>query len=162
RDAGAGRMGHAQRLGTQMSGGSRSQRGSTCCATLAGNAVLLSVVLHAPIAFAAERYAVVITGASAGQAYAQKYDAWRASVVAILKQKFQYLDDRCVVLNETGKDAVGRSTRENVRRVFSNLRTRLSKDDLLFVLLIGHGTTDDDEAKFNLVGPDLSSGEWAD
>ena len=29
------------------------------------------------------------------------------------------------------------------------------------MILIGHGTADD-EAKFNLVGPDLSSAEWAD
>jgi hypothetical protein len=30
------------------------------------------------------------------------------------------------------------------------------------VLLIGHGSGDDDDAKFNLVGPDLSAVEWAD
>jgi chorismate mutase len=34
-------------------------------------------------------------------------------------------------------------------------------DDLLFVLLIGHGSFDGTDAKFNLVGPDLSSVEWA-
>jgi hypothetical protein len=39
----------------------------------------------------------------------------------------------------------------------------MAKDDLLLVLLIGHGTTlDGEEAKFNLVGPDLSATEWAD
>jgi hypothetical protein len=155
-------MDHAPPLGTQVNWGAYRQRRSTCGAALAAGAALLSVILQTPLAFAAERYAVVITGASAGEAYGQKYDTWRASVVATLKQKFQYPDDRLVVLNETGKDAVGRSTRENVRQVFSSLRARLSKDDLLFVLLIGHGTTDDDEAKFNLVGPDMSSGEWAD
>jgi hypothetical protein len=44
-----------------------------------------------------------------------------------------------------------------------DLRTRLTRDDLLVVLLIGHGTlTDDADAKFNLVGPDMSASEWAD
>ena len=39
----------------------------------------------------------------------------------------------------------------------------MTKDDQLLVLLIGHGTSlDGDEAKFNLVGPDLSATEWAD
>src|SRR5262249_39588617 len=33
--------------------------------------------------------------------------------------------------------------------------------DLLFVLLAGHGSFDGTEAKFNLVGPDLSAAEWA-
>jgi len=40
----------------------------------------------------------------------------------------------------------------------------MTKDDQLLVLLIGHGTTavEGDEAKFNLVGPDLTAGEWAE
>jgi hypothetical protein len=37
----------------------------------------------------------------------------------------------------------------------------MQSDDILFVLLIGHGSFDGSEAKFNLVGPDLSSAEWA-
>ena len=46
---------------------------------------------------------------------------------------------------------------------FGDLRKRLTKDDQLLVLLIGHGTPlDGEDAKFNLVGPDLSASEWAD
>ena len=37
----------------------------------------------------------------------------------------------------------------------------MAADDLLFVVLIGHGTFDGVDAKFNLVGPDLESAEWA-
>ena len=35
----------------------------------------------------------------------------------------------------------------------------MQKDDLLVILLVGHGTVDDGQAKFNLVGPDLTSDE---
>jgi hypothetical protein len=39
----------------------------------------------------------------------------------------------------------------------------MTRDDQLLVLLIGHGTSlDGDEAKFNLVGPDLSASEWSE
>ena len=56
-----------------------------------------------------------------------------------------------------------KATRENVQRALGDLRKRLTKDDQLLVLLIGHGTSlDGDEAKFNLVGPDLTAGEWGD
>ena len=66
-------------------------------------------------------------------------------------------------LAESEERNVSRSTRDNVRRVFAGLRSRLASDDLLLVILIGHGTTGEgDEAKFNLVGPDLKSAEWAD
>jgi hypothetical protein len=38
----------------------------------------------------------------------------------------------------------------------------LTAEDLLFVMLIGHGSGAGDEAKFNLVGPDLAVGDWRD
>ena len=37
----------------------------------------------------------------------------------------------------------------------------MTRDDLLIVLLVGHGTSDGEAAKFNLVGPDMDSSEWA-
>lgn len=64
-----------------------------------------------------------------------------------------------VVLDE-GSAGSSRSTAENVRRLFDNLRRRVTRDDTLILLLIGHGTFDGIDAKFNLVGPDLSAGEW--
>jgi hypothetical protein len=110
----------------------------------------------------ADRYAVVITGASGGSAYAEKYNTWRTALVTLLKQKLKYADDRVFVLAEIEGQNVLKATGENVRSLFGALRNRLAADDTLFVFLIGHGTTaDNDEAKFNLVGPDLTSSEWA-
>jgi hypothetical protein len=125
--------------------------------------VLGLLLLRAPRVDAAERYAVVVTGASAGQVYAEKYDKWRVAFLATLKQKLNFPDDHVFALAETEGGTVGRATRDNVRRVFGGLRSRLTNDDILLVVLIGHGTTaEGDEAKFNLVGPDLKSAEWAD
>jgi hypothetical protein len=114
-------------------------------------------------AFAGDRYALVITGASGGDAYAQKYTAWRVAFTATLRDKFHYAPDRIIVLGENEGDGVQKATREHVRRALSDVRARMTKDDQLLVLLIGHGTSlDGDEAKFNLVGPDMSATEWAD
>jgi hypothetical protein len=127
-----------------------------------GVVLLLTIILHASPVRCADRYAVVITGASAGPPYAEKYDAWRTSLVAKLEQ-FGYPDEHVFVLAETAGTHVAQATRENVRGVFTRLRSTLSTDDLLLVILIGHGTIGDrDDGKFNLVGPDLTSGEWAD
>jgi hypothetical protein len=124
---------------------------------------LAGLLVLPSLAHAADRYAVVITGASGGDPYAEKYDRWRVALVTTLKQKFRYPDDHLFVLAESEGQSVAKATRENVRRVFGGLRSRLASDDLLFVFLIGHGTTADaDEAKFNLVGPDLSSREWSE
>ena len=124
-------------------------------------AVLL--VLTANTAFAGDRYALVVTGASGGDAYAQKYAKWRVSFVDTLRTTFHYEPQRLIVLAETGSEGVQKATRENVRSALADLRKRMTKDDQLMVLLIGHGTSlDGDEAKFNLVGPDLSASEWSD
>jgi hypothetical protein len=114
-------------------------------------------------AASAERYAVIVTGASGGEAYATKYAQWRTTFTATLRDTFKYAPERILVLAENEAEGVQKATRENVQRVLGDLRKRLNKDDQLLVLLIGHGTSlDGDEAKFNLVGPDLSAGEWGD
>src|SRR6185503_2359794 len=71
--------------------------------------------------------------------------------------------DRIITLAEHEGDGVQQATRQNVHRALADLRKRMTKDDQLVVLLIGHGTTlDGEEAKFNLIGPDLNAGEWSD
>ena len=92
--------------------------------------------------------ALVVSGAAGGPAYAAKYDGWRASLVSTLKQ-FGYADDQ--VLSLSG------ATKEQVQQAFATLRDRVTKDDVLFVALIGHGA----DEKFNLVGPDMRAADWA-
>jgi hypothetical protein len=125
-------------------------------------ACIACVLLAAPPLAAADHYAVVVTGASAGSPYAEKYDAWRASFVATLEQKLGYPSDHIVVLAErAAPPLVRRATRDEVRAAFQDLVKRVAKDDVLFVMLIGHGTSGDEGARFNLVGPDLTAAEWA-
>jgi hypothetical protein len=125
----------------------------------------LAVAIH--LAFAtpapgAERYAVIVTGASGGPQYAEKYSAWRTSLLTTLRDRFDYPADRIILLADEEAPGIRRATRENVRSALGTLRTRAGKDDVVLVLLIGHGTAlDSDDGKFNLVGPDLTGEEWA-
>jgi len=45
--------------------------------------------------------------------------------------------------------------------MIASVASRMTRDDVLFILLIGHGTFDGSDAKFNLVGPDLESADWS-
>ena len=136
-------------------------------ACVAGFAFLL---VTPSAARAGERYALLVTGASGGDAYAQKYAKWRASFLDTLRNRFHYDPQRLIVLAEIprpgsaqSEEGVRPATRENVRAALGDLRKRMTKDDQLLVLLIGHGTSlDGEEAKFNLVGPDLSASEWSE
>jgi hypothetical protein len=113
--------------------------------------------------FAGDRYALVVTGASGGPQYAEKYDEWRSAFVQLLQGPLGYPEDHVLVLAEEEFAGAQKATRENVRAAFANLRKRVAKDDLLLVVLVGHGSgADVGDAKFNLVGPDLSAHEWAE
>ncbi len=134
---------------------------------LAGVSLLYLSTAGASPAAAGERYALVVTGASGGAQYAERYDTWRSAFVRTLEETFNYPKDHIIVLAERASDRVGEATSANVRRAVETLRRVATKDDVVLVLLIGHGTADSaggaggDAAKFNLVGPDLTAGEWA-
>jgi hypothetical protein len=117
-------------------------------------------------AAAADRYALIVTGATAGSQYAFKYDGWRVSLATLFRTQFGFPHDHVIVLAEAPSDSEGpdvaKATRENVRAALNDLARRARDEDIVFVMLAGHGATGDaDEAKFNLVGPDLSADEWA-
>jgi hypothetical protein len=125
--------------------------------------VLAGLLVLSGRAAAGERYALVVTGASGGPQYAEKYDEWRSSFVQLLQGPLGYSEDHVLLLAEEEFAGAQKATRENVRAAFADLRKRVSKDDVLLVVLVGHGSgADAGEAKFNLVGPDLSAREWAD
>ena len=55
----------------------------------------------------------------------------------------------------------GAFTREELLAHFDVLAGRLGADDRLAVFLIGHGSYDDHDYKFNIEGPDLTDGDLA-
>ncbi len=106
------------------------------------------------------KFALIINGASGEPAYAKQFEQWTSSLQNALIGRFGFAKDHLKVLTEKPADpSVAAATAEEVRKAFNALRAQLSSDNLLFVFLIGHGSFDK-EAKFNLVGPDISAGEY--
>jgi hypothetical protein len=114
----------------------------------------------ATTAAAADRYALIVTGANGEDSYAQQYGEWRQTASVALIEKLGFEPTHVVALFDGG-DAEHTPTAAVVRASIEALRARVTRDDLVLVLLLGHGSFDGTEAKFNLVGPDLSSTEWA-
>jgi len=120
--------------------------------------LLAAVTLPTP-AVAEERFAVIVSGVSGSEKFAQAQKGWASSLESTLRQGFGFPADRVTVLSESGTPTTS-ATRENVIRTIAELKPRLTADDTLLVVLIGHGTFDGTAAKFNLVGPDMESKEW--
>jgi hypothetical protein len=122
-------------------------------------AAVFVLLAHSSAAFAAERYAVIISGAAGGDKYAAQQQQWCSELTASLTGLFNFPEANVVLLGEDSPGSL-RATAETVRTLFSDLRRRLAADDTLMVVFIGHGTFDGADAKFNLVGPDLTASDW--
>lgn len=122
-------------------------------------AVAAAVFICVPIVASAERYALIVSGASGGPEYAEQYAGWTTELVQTLVDRMKFDRARITVLADTSDEAA-KSSSVNVRKALASIRRNMASGDLLFVLLMGHGTFDGVDAKFNLVGPDLESAEW--
>lgn len=125
-------------------------------------AVLFNVLwlIAATPAAAQQRFALIVSGASGGDEYVQQYAAWTGGFARTLTGRMKFDPAHVTVLSDS-EQASDAATTSNVRKAIASVRARMTRDDLLLILLVGHGTSDGEAAKFNLVGPDMESSEWA-
>ena len=134
------------------------------------------------------KYVVIITGPTVGQDNEAKFRRWSRSLYNILLQDYGYSDETVTLLyqhglethlaamqDEDGEDSQsappldGAATAADIRTAFAGLAETVTAGDQLTVFLIGHGSDPDGsrgtegrpDAKFNIVGPDLTGPEFA-
>jgi hypothetical protein len=112
-------------------------------------------------AAAGDRYVLIVAGASGGQEYADQYARWTGELVGVLSGRMRIPVERINVLSDS-RDQSSAATAANVSQQLAAVRRAMARDDLLLIVLIGHGTYDGVDAKFNLVGADLESAQWAE
>jgi hypothetical protein len=108
-----------------------------------------------------ERYALLVQGASGEEQYAKLHRQWLDSLAGTLRDTFGYERSHVVVIAEQPREGETRATAENVRTAVAGLASTMTASDQLLVVFIGHGTGQAEDAKFNLIGPDLAVSEWA-
>lgn len=114
-----------------------------------------------PAPIDANKFALIIDGAGGEPEYAKQFEEWTAELSSVLSDRLGFDSKQIRVLTEKPIDASApRATAEEVKHTFGTLKTQLDADNVLFVFLIGHGSFDGKESKFNLVGPDLSASEY--
>jgi hypothetical protein len=122
----------------------------------------LLVFLVTPRSVAAEeRWALVLSGASGGPKYAEDMKKWRSALVTALVDRYGFDKAKVRVFADETDKTNPQGTAANVRSALAEVKKQLTRDDVLLLILLGHGTYDGDVAKFNLVGPDLTAADWA-
>lgn len=126
--------------------------------------VLLAMLASlSPAAAAAEtRWAVIVSGASGGEKYAEQMKEWREGLRSAMVDRYGFKAEHVRLLVDETAAAAEKGSAENVRKVFADIKKGGTRDDFVLVVLLGHGTYDGDVAKFNLVGPDLTAKDWTD
>ncbi len=133
--------------------------------TLGSAIAFMVMLLTAAPALAQAVHVTVIVGLAGDPEHAKLFDRWAATLVdaatgrmAIPKAQIQYLTEHP---EADPQRATGKSTREDVDKAFAALAATAKPEDVVFVVLIGHGTFDGRVAKFNLPGPDMTPADFA-
>ncbi len=101
----------------------------------------------------AETYVVVVQGLAGEQRYAEQFDEQLTTIEAAA--------DSVTSADRTRVFRVDDARRAGVIEYLDSLKNQLTSDDQLIVYLIGHGSYDDHEYKFNLPGEDLTGEDLA-
>ena len=115
-----------------------------------------------------QRFAIVIAGASGDEVHAAHHDKWSGDLATAFENTFTFPSSNIFVLSPSATPGDGETTHQprrgatavNVRAVLGDLQRRVKREDVVVLVLLGHGTFDGEDAKFNLVGPDLTAHEW--
>lgn len=126
-------------------------------------AVLLLLALFClPLRSGAETFGLFVSGLGGDENFEESFfETSRLLVEAAISAGVR--EEALAWLTEDpGRDARidGRSTREQVIESLQSLSRRMEEGDLLWVVLIGHGSYRDQRSKINLPGPDLTDEQW--
>jgi hypothetical protein len=134
-------------------------RRATC-----GLAFVLFLLLGAASASAQNVHLVVIVGLAGDPEHGELFQKWGSALVDAATKRYGIPRERVVYLADTadgsGGPHTGRSTRTEIGKAFEALAQGAAADDVVFVVLMGHGTFDGRVAKFNLPGPDMTAAEF--
>lgn len=136
--------------------------------------LIILFVLWAPMGLADEgehfvehqdsrKYALILVGAAVDENRAQSFERWAFSLRELLRGDYGYSGDQVLLLlgDSSGESVDGSSREDSIRSTFQTLARTIKPGDQFTMLLIGHGTGRGENAKFNIVGPDITGPQFA-
>jgi hypothetical protein len=130
---------------------------------IAAAAALLIPLVVPAAAYAQGAHVVVIVGLAGDPEHGELFRRWAGTLVdhaagplGIARDHIAYLLDQ----PDQDKRATGRSSKETIDKTLGSLASAAGEDDLVLIVLIGHGSFDGKVAKFNLPGPDMTAADF--
>jgi hypothetical protein len=108
-------------------------------------------------------FLLIIVGLAGDPEHGELFHKWGASLaeasarVGVTSDRLIYLVDQ---KGEADKLATGRSTREEIQKAIDAFAKSATAEDAVYIVLIGHGSFDGQNARFNLPGPDMNAADF--
>lgn len=127
--------------------------------------LLALLLVAATPAAAQDTYVAVVVGLSGEAEHGEAFRRWAASLVDHASGRMGIPRERILYLVEDpGQDATratGKATKGAVEKGLAGIGSQAKPEDVVLIVLIGHGTFDGKIAKFNLPGPDMTGPDFA-
>jgi len=127
--------------------------------------ILILAALLAPVPLLSQTVLVVITGIGGEARYDERFHTWAATLMDAATDRYGLPDSNVVYLAaDPERDparTTARSTKENVQATLNHLAATTPASDLVFIVVIGHGSYRNGVSKVNLPGPDMTAAEFA-
>jgi hypothetical protein len=123
--------------------------------------MLCVFALLQPVA-AQQTHLLVVTGVSGDPEYSKRFHEWAVKLIdavgknGVTRDNVIYLSEKPELAANLQPPAPNRSTSDNVRAAFNTLREKTKPGDAVMIVLIGHGSGEGGDPRFNLPGPDLT------
>lgn len=115
------------------------------------------------------KYAVIMAGPTVGEENKTTFRQWAFSLHDILARDYGYSSETISLLFDDGDSQLvggeridGACDLEGIEQQFASLKSVVKTGDQITIFLIGHGSGAEEEAKFNIVGPDITGLQFAE
>ena len=108
-------------------------------------------------------FLLIVVGLAGDPEHGKTFHKWGTTMaeaserLGVPKERLVYLVDQPM----EGDAAVsGRATRDEIGKALDGFAKQAGPEDVVFIMLIGHGSFDGRESKFNLPGPDMAAADF--
>jgi len=107
-------------------------------------------------------FLLIVVGLAGDPEHGELFHKWGSALaeasekVGVTRERLIYLADA----KDEGGRASGRATREEIDKALAAFAKAAAPDDVVYVVLFGHGSYDGQAARFNLPGPDVTAADF--
>jgi hypothetical protein len=112
------------------------------------------IALCLPAAALADSSALILRGVAGSPEHEAKFAKWAAGTQKALLEKFGFSADHVIVLIDK------QTAQAEIQKAFGTLKQQLKPQDTFFLFMIGHGSGEDGQYKFNIFGPDYTADDY--